>query len=80
VRDPTPLPPRVLQVIGLLLLVGFAVFWAITGKESSLLVGASFSLVLAAQYERAKRILQKVSGPPKPWSAELPPKEDEDVK
>lgn len=45
-RDQRYLPPRLLQVIGLALLLGFAVFWALTGRESVLLVGAAGSLIL----------------------------------
>lgn len=51
------LPPRVLQIVGLLLLVGFVIFWALTGRESVLLVGAAGSLILLGGYERARKAL-----------------------
>lgn len=57
------LSPRTLQTVGLLLLIGFAVFWAITGKESVLLVGAAGSLTLLGGYERARQELERVSRP-----------------
>jgi hypothetical protein len=46
VNDDRYLQPRLLQSIGVGLLLGFAVFWAITGRESVLLVGAAGSLIL----------------------------------
>ena len=51
------LPPRLLQVVGLLLLIGFVVFWMVTGRESVLLVGAAGSLILLGGYERARQSL-----------------------
>lgn len=39
------LPPRLLQILGILLLIGSAVFWAITGRESLLLMSAAMSLI-----------------------------------
>lgn len=59
----SPLPPRLLQIIGLSLLIAFVVYWMITGKESELLVGAAVSLVLAAQYERVRTVLRDVTKP-----------------
>lgn len=62
-RDQRYLPPRLLQVIGLALLLGFAVFWALTGRESVLLVGAAGSLILLGGYERARDALtEQVKG------------------
>jgi hypothetical protein len=52
------------------MLIGFAVFWAITGKESALLVGAAGSLILAAQYERVRDVLRDAS---KPSGLQTPP-------
>jgi hypothetical protein len=49
------LPPRLLQIVGLLLLIGFVVFWMLTGRESVLLVGAAGSLILLGGYERARK-------------------------
>lgn len=47
------LPARVLQVVGLVLLVGFAVFWGVTGRESVLLMSAAMTLVLLGAYKGA---------------------------
>lgn len=44
------LPPRLLQGIGVLLLVGAAGFWAVTGQQSALLVGAALSLIGLGAY------------------------------
>jgi hypothetical protein len=52
------LPPRLLQAFGLLLLLAFAVFWALTGRESILLVGSAGSLILLGGYERAREALR----------------------
>jgi hypothetical protein len=60
------LPPRVLQIVGLLLLAAFGVLWAITGRESVLLVGAAGSLILLGGYERAKTALVELQEPPTP--------------
>lgn len=53
------LPPRVLQVVGVVLLVAFAAFWAATGRESVLLVGAAGSLILLGGYDRARQALEE---------------------
>jgi hypothetical protein len=60
------LPPRLLQLVGLALLVGFAVFWALTGRESVLLVGAAGSLILLGGYERVRQALTEIPEPPSP--------------
>ena len=44
------LSPRLLQITGLLLLIGSAVFWAVTGHQSALLVGAALSLCALGAY------------------------------
>lgn len=59
----SPLPPRLLQIVGLGLLIAFVVYWMITGKESELLVGAAVSLVFAAQYERVRTMLRDPTKP-----------------
>lgn len=66
--DDRYLPPRLLQGFGLFLLLAFAVFWAITGRESVLLVGAAGSLILLGGYERARRTLAELErkSPPPP--------------
>lgn len=45
------LSARVLQVLGVLLLVGSTVFWALTGHQSSLFVGAAMSLIGLGSYQ-----------------------------
>jgi hypothetical protein len=62
--DDRYLPPRLLQLVGLALLLGFAVFWALTGRESVLLVGAAGSLILLGGYERARQALSNLSRQP----------------
>lgn len=44
------LSPRLLQIVGLLLLIGSAGFWAVTGHQSALLVGAGLSLCALGAY------------------------------
>jgi hypothetical protein len=44
------LAPRALQVFGIVLLVGSAVFWAITDRESTLLFGSAMALIGAGSY------------------------------
>jgi len=43
------LSPRVVQVTGLVLIVGFSVFWAVTGRVQTDLIIASGGLVAAGQ-------------------------------
>lgn len=47
------LPPRVLQIVGIVLLIAFAIFWGVTGRESVLLVGTAGSLILLGGYVKA---------------------------
>ena len=65
-RDERYLPPRVLQIVGLVLLLAFAIFWAVTGRESVLLVGAAGSLILLGGYERARAALTELGDSPTP--------------
>lgn len=44
-RNGAYLSPRLIQGVGILLLIGSAVFWAYTGSESILFVSASLSLI-----------------------------------
>jgi hypothetical protein len=53
------LPPRVLQVAGLILLFASAGFWAISGSESALLVGAALSLIGLGSYSQAVSTLRR---------------------
>jgi hypothetical protein len=45
------LPAVALQLLGVLLLVGSVVFWAVTGHESALFVGAAMSLIGLGAYQ-----------------------------
>jgi hypothetical protein len=58
------LQPRLLQVVGLVLLLAFTVFWAITGRESVLLVGAAGSLILLGNYGKSIQAIKDLSPPP----------------
>lgn len=64
--DKRYLPPRILQAIGLILLAGFAAFWALTGRESVLLVGAAMSLILLGAYGSAQNALREATKQPPP--------------
>ena len=65
-NDERYLPPRVLQITGLVLLLAFVVFWMATGRESVLLVGAAGSLILLGGYERARAALTELRESPTP--------------
>lgn len=45
------LSARILQCLGIVLLVASAVFWAITGQQSELFVGAAMSLITLGSYQ-----------------------------
>ena len=53
------LSPRMLQGIGIVLLIAFAVFWALTDRQSTLLVGTAASLILLGRYERVGEALKE---------------------
>lgn len=53
------LSPKLLQGVGILLLVAFAVFWALTDRQSTLLVGSAASLILLGRYERVGEVLKE---------------------
>lgn len=44
-----------IQLAGLLLVAAFAIFWAVTGRESTLFVGVGLSLILLGGYDKAHR-------------------------
>lgn len=44
-KNGTYLSPRLIQGVGIVLLIASAVFWAYTGSESILFVSASLSLI-----------------------------------
>lgn len=52
------LSPRLLQVVGIILLVGSAVFWAVSGRESVLLMSASMSLIGLGAYRGVTQALR----------------------
>lgn len=45
------LPPIILQVLGILLLIAAAIFWALTDRESSLIMGAAMTLIGLGAFE-----------------------------
>jgi len=55
------LPPALVQVIGLLIVIGSAVFWAITGKQSALLIGAGMTMVSVGAV-RGVRVAMEAAG------------------
>jgi len=44
-KKSTYLPPKVLQIVGICLLIGSAIFWAYTGRESLDLMSAAMGLI-----------------------------------
>jgi hypothetical protein len=52
------LPPRILQATGLVILLFAVGFWAVTGQQSALLVGAALSLIGLGAYGTAQRNLK----------------------
>lgn len=51
------LSPIVLQLVGVALLLGSAGFWAVTGRESVLLMGAAMSLIGLGAYRGVQQAL-----------------------
>lgn len=60
------LPPVVLQSLGVLLLVGSAVFWAFSGRESVLLMSSAMSLIGLGAYAGAQNALRSTTDDPSP--------------
>ena len=58
------LQPRVLQILGAMILIAAVVFWMVTGQQSALLVGAAISLIGMGAYS-GLRIDIKTEPPPK---------------
>lgn len=54
-REPSPqqLSARTLQILGVVLIVGTAIFWAFTNRESALLMGAGITLATLGWLQRA---------------------------
>lgn len=44
------LPPWMLQLIGVAIVIGAVIFWAATGQQSALIVGAGISLSALGAY------------------------------
>lgn len=61
------LPARLLQLLGVVLLVAAAVFWAVTGHESALFVGAAMTLIGLGAYQ-GLRVTIRVSDREPPGS------------
>lgn len=62
----TYLPPRLLQLLGVALLIGSAVFWAVTGRESVLLMSSAMSLIGLGAYAGAQNALRRPTDDPTP--------------
>lgn len=60
------LSPRLLQIVGVTLLLGSAVFWGVTGRESVLLMGAAMSLIGLGAYRGVQQALTEGRNPPTP--------------
>lgn len=60
------LPPVALQGLGVLLLIGSAVFWGISGRESVLLMSSAMSLIGLGAYAGAQNALRSSSDSPTP--------------
>lgn len=66
-NGPVTLAPRTLQVAGLVLLVGAAVFWAATGRESLLIMSAAMTLIAGGAFRGIQLSLkeaEKADPPP----------------
>jgi hypothetical protein len=66
VSDDRYLSPKTIQTVGLALLVVFVLFWFITDRQSTLLVGFAGSLILLGRYEQAGKALVERSKDPTP--------------
>lgn len=58
------LSPRSIQIVGVVLLVASAVFWAVTGQQSALLVGAAVSLCALGAYSGLHISIKQDLAPP----------------
>lgn len=79
-RQDRYLSPILLQTLGVVLLIGSAVFWGITGRESVLLMGAAMSLIGLGAYRGVQQALtDTLSKPTPPPIAPAPPEPRADV-
>lgn len=53
------LSPILLQLLGVALLVGSAVFWGVTGRESVLLMSSAMSLIGIGAYRGVSNLLKR---------------------
>jgi hypothetical protein len=60
------LPPKLLQIIGLVLLIAQGVFWAFTGQSQTLFIGPSLALIFIGQYQETVRALKRPDREPSP--------------
>lgn len=65
-NDTNYLPPRVLQYIGIALLLASAAFWAVTDRQSVLLMSGAMTLISVGSYSGVRDALRKPGGPPPP--------------
>lgn len=65
-KDNSYLPPRILQLLGIVLLIGSAVFWGATGRESVLLMSSAMSLIGLGAYAGAQNALRSPKEDPTP--------------
>jgi hypothetical protein len=56
--DTRYLSARLLQSVGVLLLLGSAIYWGVTGNQSSLFVGAAMSLIGIGAYQGVRVTVQ----------------------
>jgi hypothetical protein len=66
--DSRYLSARLLQSIGVLLLLASAIYWAMTGNQSSLFVGAAMSLIGLGAYQGVRVTVQLAKEEPPPPS------------
>lgn len=57
------LSPIILQLLGIALLVGSAVFWGVTGRESVLLMSSAMSLIGIGAYRGVSNLLKRPKEP-----------------
>jgi hypothetical protein len=60
------LSPRILQVLGIILLIASAIFWGATGRESVLLMSSAMSLIGLGAYAGAQVALRTPGEHPTP--------------
>lgn len=57
-HDSDRLPARVIQIIGVVGVIGWSGFWAVTGRESALMMGTFAAMaLLSGGYKKTARAL-----------------------